>query len=257
MAQNALAQEWNSSRYAENARFVSDLGQAVLDLLAPQSGERILDLGCGDGALTQKIVAAGAQVVGIDSSSDMVAAAQARGIDAQVADAFALSFNSEFDAVFSNAVLHWMKRDPDSVIRGVHRALRPGGRFAAEMGGFGNVAAITVALCAALEQFGVHEPTALLPWYFPTASEYRERLEAEGFDVQYIELIPRPTPLPTGMRGWLETFAIPCTKALPENQRSSFLDEVTRKLGPALRDHRGKWTADYVRLRFLANRSSH
>lgn len=253
---HAPAQEWNSSRYAENARFVSDLGQAVLDLLAPQPGERILDLGCGDGALTEKIVAAGAQVVGVDSSSDMVAAAQARGIDAQVADAFALGFNSGFDAVFSNAALHWMKRDPDSVIRGVHRALKPGGRFAAEMGGFGNVAAITVALCATLQHFGIEDPAALVPWYYPTSSEYRERLEAAGFDVKYIELIPRLTPLPTGMRGWLETFAIPFTKAVAEDRRGLFLDEVTNKLRTALCDHRGNWTADYVRLRFLARRVS-
>src|SRR5579863_4013179 len=149
------AQEWDSSRYAENARFVSDLGQAVFDLLNPQPGERILDLGCGDGALTEKIVSAGTQVVGVDASSDMVAAAKKRGLDARLMDAYDLSFNSEFDAVFSNAALHWMKRDPDAVIQGVRRALKLGGRFAAEMGGHGCAAAVTVALCATIEKFGV------------------------------------------------------------------------------------------------------
>jgi trans-aconitate methyltransferase len=249
---HAPAQEWNSSRYAQNARFVSDLGQPVLDLLNPQPGERILDLACGDGALTEKIVTAGADVLGVDASPDMIAAAKKRGLNAQIADGYSLAFNSEFDAVLSNAALHWMKRDPDAVIAGVHRSLKPGGRFAAEMGGFGNVATITVALCATLERFGIADPPAFNPWYFPSADEYRDRLERAEFQVEYIELIPRPTPLPAGMRAWLETFAIPFTKALLETKRSEFLDEVTEKLRPALCDYRGNWTADYVRLRFLA-----
>lgn len=251
----ADAQEWNSSRYAENARFVSDLGQPVLDLLNPQPGERILDLGCGDGALTEKLISAGAAVTGVDSSSDMVAAAKRSGLDARIADAYQLQFNAEFDAAFSNAAMHWMKRDPDAVIRGVHRALKPGGRFASEMGGFGNVAAITVALCATLERFGIENPASLIPWYFPKPGEYGARLEAAGFQVQYIELIPRPTPLPTGMRCWLETFAIPFSKALPEAERGTFLDAVTERLRPVLCDFQGNWTADYMRLRFLARKA--
>src|SRR3954447_1346186 len=119
------SQEWNSSRYAENARFVSDLGQPVLDLLNSQPGERILDLGCGDGALTEKMTPVGADVVGVDASPDMIAASKARGLTAHVADGYALNFNAEFDAVFSNAALHWMKHDPNAVIQGVHRALKP------------------------------------------------------------------------------------------------------------------------------------
>jgi trans-aconitate methyltransferase len=126
MPSSISAQEWKASRYAENARFVSDLGQAVFDLLNPRPGERILDLGCGDGALTEKLVAAGANVVGVDASPDMVNAARQRGIDARVMDGGSLDFNSEFDAVFSNAAVHWMKRDPDAVIAGVHRSLKPG-----------------------------------------------------------------------------------------------------------------------------------
>ena len=247
-------QEWNSARYAENARFVSDLGQPVLDLLKPQPGERILDLGCGDGALTEKVVASGAQVVGVDSSVDMVEAARRRGIDARVMDACDLHLGPDFDAVFSNAAMHWMKDDPDAVLRGVHRSLKPGGRFAAEMGGHGCVAAIQVALCAALEQYGIEHPATLIPWYFPTVEEYRARLERVGFTASYIALIPRPTPLPTGMRGWLETFAIPFTKSIPEAERAGFLDEVTERLRPVLCDYEGKWTADYIRLRFLARK---
>ena len=256
MPSPAHAQEWNSARYEQNARFVSDLGQPVLDLLNPQPGEHILDLGCGDGALTEKLVAVGANVVGVDSSPDMVAAAKRRGLDARIADAYELPFKAEFDAVFSNAAMHWMKRDPDAVVRGVHRALKPGGRFASEMGGFGNVAAITVALHTALGDFGVKTPASYNPWYFPTPDEQRQRLEAAGFRVDYIELIPRPTSLRTGMRGWLETFAIPFTKALPEDQRVVFLDAVTERLRPALCDVRENWTADYVRLRFLARKAA-
>src|SRR5205823_7500872 len=229
---HAPAQEWNSSRYAQNARFISDLGQPVLDLLNPQPGERILDLGCGDGALTEKIVVAGADVLGIDASPDMIAAAKKRGLNAQITDGYSLNFNSEFDAVLSNAALHWMKREPDAVIAGIHRALKPGGRFAAEMGGFGNVAAITVALCATLQERGVPNPAGLIPWYFPTADEYSASLERAGFYVEFIALIPRPTQLPTGMRGWLDTFAIPFAKSLPENERDDFLNEATEKLRP-------------------------
>ena len=245
-------QEWNAEQYAKNARFVSDLGQAVLDLLNPQPGERILDLGCGDGALTERLVAAGANVVGVDSSADMVRAAKDRGLDARVVDGYTLEFDSEFDAVFSNAAMHWMKRDPDAVVAGVYRALKPGGRFVAEMGGHGCVAAITVALCATLQERGLSNPADLIPWYFPTPDEYRARLEAAGFAIEHIALIPRPTPLPTGMRGWLDTFAIPFTTTLPEYKRGEFLDEVTEKLRPVLCDSNGRWTADYMRLRFLA-----
>jgi trans-aconitate methyltransferase len=252
MSSNAPAQEWNASRYAHNARFVSELGQPVLDLLKPQAGERILDLGCGDGALTEKLVAAGAQVVGIDSSADMIAAARRRGLDARVMDGYHLTFNLEFDAVFSNAAPHWMKRDPDAVIQGVRRALEPGGRFAGEMGGHGCVAAITVALCATIETRGMPNPAASIPWYFPTVDDYGARLNRAGFQIDYIALIPRPTPLPTGMRGWMETFAIPFTNVLPEADRGGFLDEATERLRPALCDEQGRWTADYMRLRFLA-----
>src|SRR5205823_13478844 len=150
MGSTEFAQEWNAARYATNARFVADMGQAVFDLLNPQPGERILDLGCGDGALTERIVSAGAHVVGVDASSDMVNAARRRGLDARVKDGGSLDFDSEFDAVFSNAAMHWMKRDPDAVISGVHRALQPGGRFAVDTGGTGCVPPSTAALEGAL-----------------------------------------------------------------------------------------------------------
>jgi trans-aconitate methyltransferase len=245
-------QEWKADRYAEHAHFVPTLGQAVLDLLAPQPDERILDLGCGDGVLSEKIKAAGATAVGVDASADMIAAAKNRGIDARVMDGFNLTFDAEFDAVFSNAALHWMKRDPDAVISGVRRALKPGGRFAGEMGGHGCVAAITVALLAVMERHDIKNAAANNPWYFPTVDDYRARLERNGFVVEYIEMIPRPTPLPTDMTGWLWTFGTPFIKVLPQADQSAALDEAVELLRPVLCDEKGRWTADYMRLRFLA-----
>jgi len=243
-------QSWSAEGYARNARFVADLGQPVLDLLAPQAGERILDLGCGDGALTAKLVAAGATVVGADASAELVAAARALGLDARIADGQALAFDAEFDAVFTNAALHWM-RDADAVVAGVRRALKPGGRFVGEFGGHGNVAAIATALIAALSARGI-DGAARFPWFFPTPAEYAAKLEAQGFTVETVGLVPRPTPLPTGMRGWLDTFASPFLEGLDGSARVAVLDEVAALLAPSLRDQSGRWTADYVRLRFAA-----
>src|SRR5260370_12871608 len=169
-------QHWNAAGYADNAHFVPALGQPVVDLLQPQSGECILDLGCGDGALTEKLVALGAQVVGIDNSPDMIAAALRRGLDARVMDARALVFENEFDAVFSNAVLHWIKDDPDAPIAGAFRALRIGGRFVGELGRHACVGAITVALVATLERRGIRNAPSRLPCFFPPLHDYTHRL---------------------------------------------------------------------------------
>jgi len=168
------AQVWDPDRYARDAGFVSELGGAVVEILGPRSGERILDLGCGDGRLTRRLVEAGCEVVGVDSSPAMVEAAIERGIDARLMEATELDFSDEFDAVFSNAALHWMPR-PDAVIGRVRRALKPGGRFVGEFGGHGNVSAISRALSGALESRGISFE-ALNPWYFPTVDEYRARL---------------------------------------------------------------------------------
>ncbi|WP_225770075.1 class I SAM-dependent methyltransferase [Inquilinus sp. Marseille-Q2685] len=248
------AQSWSAEGYARNARFVAHLGQPVLELLAPRPGERILDLGCGDGALTAKLAAAGAEVVGADASAELVAAARALGLDARIADGQALAFDAEFDAVFSNAALHWM-RDADAVIAGVRRALKPGGRFVGEFGGHGNVAAIVTALVAALNARGL-DGAARVPWFFPTPAEYTAKLQAQGFRVDTIGLMPRPTPLPTGMRGWLDTFANPLLDGIDGAARAALLDEVEALLAPSLRDRSGNWTADYVRLRFAATLAS-
>ncbi len=244
------SQRWKVDHYRRHTGFVSTLGAPVVELLAPKPGERILDLGCGDGVLTERIRAAGAEVLGVDASEAMVAAARARGLEVRLADAQRLELDRHFDAVFSNAALHWMP-DADAVIRGVVRVLKPGGRFVGEFGGHGNVAAIAVALSAVLARRGI-DAAPVDPWYFPSAEAYRARLEAHGFDVASIELIPRPTPLPTDMAGWLRTMAGPHLDAVPADDREAALDETIRLLEPRLRDEGGRWTADYVRLRFRA-----
>src|SRR5579871_4697376 len=201
----ANPQSWDPDRYARNARFVSDLGMPVVELLAAKPGERILDLGCGDGALTAKLVAMGCDVVGVDASEPQIRGARAMGLDAQVMDGEHLTFNNEFDAVFSNAALHWMRR-PDDVIAGVRRALRPRGRFVGEFGGHRCVEKIKTALVEALDRRGI-DGAGVVPWYFPTVEDYSARLAKAGFKASYIALIPRPTPLPGDITGWLETFA--------------------------------------------------
>ncbi len=242
-------QQWNAHDYAIDAGFVPVLGGAVARLLDPQRGERILDLGCGDGVLSFDLALSGAHITGVDASPELVGGARARGIEAHVMDAHALTFNRQFDAVFSNAALHWM-RGADQVIAGVARALKPGGRFVAEMGGHGNVVAITSALQAALCSNGHAVPA--FPWHFPNADDYAERLRAHGFQVRYIEMQARPTALPTGMRGWLRTFASPFLAGLDATQRQRVIDDAVALLEPAQCDARGQWTADYVRLRFDA-----
>jgi trans-aconitate methyltransferase len=244
---------WSAERYAETAHFVPALGAPVLELLAPSPGEHILDLGCGDGVLTQKIVATGAAVIAVDAGPDMVAAARARGIDARVMDGQKLTFGGEFDAVFSNAALHWMG-DQQSVLGGVRRALRPGGRFVAEMGGHNNTAAIIVALGAVLARRGL-DVHRLNPWYFPSAEAYRKKLEQAHFTVEEIAIIPRPTVLSTGIEAWLDTFAEDFFLPLPEADRSQARAEVADLLRPVLMDETGTWIADYVRLRFRAIRA--
>ncbi len=244
-------QSWNPERYACNARFVADLGAPLVDLLDPRPGERILDLGCGDGALTEKIVARGATVIAVDSSAEQIDAARARGLDAHVVDGHALPYAHEFDGVLSNAALHWMTR-PDAVLWGVARALKPGGRFVAEMGGHGNVAAVRDAIAAAMARRGL-DAAAHDPWYFPMPDEYRAKLEAAGFVVRTITLIPRPTPIPGDISAWLETFGESFLAAIPATDRPGFVAELRDALAPSLRRPDGGWIVDYVRLRFAAD----
>jgi trans-aconitate methyltransferase len=245
-------QQWSVEQYQANAAFVPAYGEDLLSWLEPRAAERILDLGCGDGALTEKIRDRGADVVGVDSSEAMIAAAKARGLDVRVMNGEALTFDGEFDAVFSNAAMHWM-RNPRAVAAGVHSALKPGGRFAGEFGGHACVAAIHTAVRAVLIRRGARVES---PWYFPTAEEYREVLEQHGFTVDRILLFNRPTPLPTGLRGWLGTFCGSMLDPLGSSGRAEAMNEIEDLLAPVLRDSRRQWTADYVRLRFLATKNA-
>lgn len=241
---------WNPDSYSKTARFVSDLGEPLLKLLEPKPRERILDLGCGDGALTAKIAAAGALVIGVDSSLAQIQAAHRRGLNALVMNGQQMGFKHSFDAVFSNAALHWMKL-PERVIEGVANLLRPGGRFVGEFGGKGNVQTIRAALHAGLRKRAI-DPSVVDPWYYPSPEEYTALLREYRFAVDYIELIPRPTQLPGDMVDWLEIFAQPFTNSLHQSERRNFLREIRNALEPMLRKSDGTWFADYVRLRFKA-----
>jgi trans-aconitate methyltransferase len=246
-------QTWDTAAYAATGRFVADLAGGVVELLAAQPGEAILDLGCGDGALTEKLAATGAIVTGADASPSMVAAARARGLTVHEVSATTMTFNGEFDAVFSNAALHWIP-NAEAVIASVHLALKPGGRFVAEMGGLGNIAAIRVALQAVLARYGIDAEKVAASFY-PSPAHYRRLLEAGGFSVATIELIPRPTPLPAGMESWLNTFRNGVLDLLATEDRAQAMAETVELLRPALCDADGNWTADYVRLRFAALRT--
>jgi trans-aconitate methyltransferase len=245
----ARAQTWNPDSYGTHARFVADLAGAVLEWLDAQPGERILDLGCGDGVITEALARSGVHMVGVDSSADMIEAARARGVDARVMDGEALTFDREFDAVFSNAALHWMTR-PEAVVQGVARALKPGGRFVAEFGGHTNVAAIITAMRAVgLRRGG--DVSLAGPWFFPTPDEYRALLERNGFEVKRIGLFGRPTPLKTGMAAWLKVFRKPFFDQFGA-EADAAVAEVEELLAPSLRDQSGNWTADYMRIRVEA-----
>jgi trans-aconitate methyltransferase len=247
-----MPQTWDPKAYGKNGAFVHQLAGGVLEWLRPKKGERILDLGCGDGQLTARIAATGAVVSGVDASPEMVAAARSRGVGSTVAQAESLPFaDGEFDAVFSNAALHWV-RGQDEMMAEVHRVLRKRGRFVAEMGGHGNIAAIRMALIAVLERNGFAGREDNVN-YYPSPDAYQRRLEKHGFKVRKMALIPRPTPMPeSGMRGWLETFRRGVIDSLPESAKENVINEIEELLAQALRDEDGNWTADYVRLRFVA-----
>jgi trans-aconitate methyltransferase len=243
-------QTWNPRDYNKYARFVTDLGAGVVKLLDPQPGERILDLGCGDGVITKKLVDSGCRMVGVDASPEFIVAARGLGLDARHMDGQALTFNEEFDAVFSNAALHWMK-DLGAVIDGVWRALRPGGRFVAEMGGKGNIEKIEKATRRALRKRGLDKKVPE-PNVYPSDDEYRGLLEKRGFQVSHIQLFARPTALPKDIKTWLKTFRKSHLDAVAEKDREAFLTEIQEEVRPFLCSADGRWTADYVRLRFAA-----
>lgn len=248
-------QEWSASGYGKNARFVAEYGTSLLDILNPCSNDFILDLGCGDGVLTKKIADTGARVIGIDTSPDLLAASRSLGLEVYEMDGQAIKLDHQFTAVFSNAALHWMP-NAEAVLAGVSGVLNPGGRFIGEFGGHGNVAAITTAIISGLKSQNIDNAAQKFPWFFPSKDYYRNLLENNGFKVEKILLIPRPTILPTGMSGWLETFANPFFKGVSDQKREVALQNALELLEISLCDENNIWTADYVRLRFAATKLS-
>ncbi|WP_344272848.1 class I SAM-dependent methyltransferase, partial [Actinomadura napierensis] len=236
--------------------YVSAHGAPLVDLLDPQPGERIIDLGCGTGAFSAEIAARGAEVLGIDGNPDMVAQASALnpGISFMLGDAHTFTIAETCDAVASNAALHWMTRDPDAVIAQVHAALRPGGRFVGELGGEGNCAELVAAMQTAWRVFGLGEPE--LPWYFPSPAEYATKLEEAGFSLRLLEHAERPSQMtegPNGAADWVRAYAARALADVPPELVEPLLTRVNDLAAPALRRESG-WVADYVRLRFAAVR---
>lgn len=253
----AATNKWDAGLYDDKHAFVWEKAKGVMDLLAPQAGERILDLGCGTGALTAEIAASGASVLGVDRSGEMVDGARRKfkELRFEVVDACKLEFAEEFDAVFSNAVLHWIK-EPERVIVGVSRALRPGGRFVAEFGGEGNVQGVVDSVAGAFAKFGVTLKAGANPWYYPSVKEYSGLLEKHGFTVRGAELFDRPTKLEDGEKGlenWLRMFAGFFLGRVPEEWKVEFLKEVEKQAKPRLWKD-GSWVLDYRRLRIAAVR---
>jgi trans-aconitate methyltransferase len=249
--------KWDCERYLNRHGFIIERGRALLDLLAPQAGERILDLGCGTGDIAQTIAESGAHVVGVDASVEMIATARERfpALDFRVEDAAALPFEAEFDAVFSHAVLHWVTR-ADEAIRGMRRALKPGGRLVAEFGGWRNCAALEAAFAASLRRQTGREYRS--PWFFPSLADYATRLEAHGCIVRAAWYFDLPTPLQgeDGLRQWVLQFLPQLLKGLDATTHEAVLADMEAALRPTLwRD--GAWQADYRRLRVAAEASTH
>jgi SAM-dependent methyltransferase len=243
-AQNpSSTSKWDAGDYARVGAFVAELGGAALDLLDPKPGERILDVGCGDGTLTQRIIERGAIVLGLDNSPEMVAAARAKGIDALLLPAEEMQFFAEFDAAFSNATLHWVLHK-EQAARAIFRALKPGGRFAGEMGGEGNLEALREALDEELIIRGYVPPVEASNWY-ASPDEFAAVYEAAGFREVDARLIERPTTIEHGVAEWVMTFRRGWL------DRAQVPDAERVEIGAAVADRVGSNVADYVRLRFI------
>jgi len=240
---------WNPENYNKHTSFVSALAMPVVDLLDPKEGEHILDIGCGDGTLAIEIERRGAKVVGVDMSAEMIEVCKSRGIEAYVGSVTALEYTDAFDAVFSNAMLHWVK-DAKGAVQNIAKVLKVGGRFVCEFGAEGNA----YHLVSAMEEVFTNHPEFgdfNNPWYFPSVETYTELLESEGFNVEYIEIIPRPTPM-DDISNWLDIFANGVTSHLSVTQYEVFKKETTNILKSKIYTEEEGWMLDYKRLRVKA-----
>ncbi|MBN9500281.1 MAG: hypothetical protein BGO01_05605 [Armatimonadetes bacterium 55-13] len=248
--------DWNASLYDQAAHFVTDYGKALLDDLKPQAGERILDVGCGTGHLTQQISASGATVIGIDSSQNMVETARSTypEIEFVQADAAHFEFADPFDAIFSNAALHWVSNAKGAVVS-MARALKPGGRFVIEMGGKGNVSILVGGLFQAFQEMGLGEVGHR--WFFPSIGEYSSMLESEGIEPTLAWLFERPTPLlgESGVRDWFALFGDAIQTTVPKEEFERAVERAESILRPQLYKD-GVWIADYRRLRIIGRKIS-
>jgi len=231
-------------------RFVTEFGMPVLELMNPQPGERILDVGCGLGSICEKLNGMGCTTVGVDISNTMIEAAKQLGVDARVMNAENMTFNEEFDAVYSNSALHWM-RHLNRVMAGVMRALKPGGRFVGELGGKGSIATIIAAIRQVMDSHGI-EMESVQSWYFPSISELSAILERAGFNIRSMELIDRPTVLPGDIRDWIKMFGRHYLDSWDASERERFLDAVKAIGEKTMVNEAGEWIADYRRMRFVA-----
>jgi trans-aconitate methyltransferase len=253
---NPRPMQWNADSYTQKHAFVFQYGAGLVDVLAPQAGERVLDVGCGSGELTQEIAGRGAAVVGLDSSADMLAKARKQfpGLDFRLGDATNFELPERFDAIFSNAALHWVPQ-ATAAIRQMHRHLKPGGRLVAELGGQGNVGQIVTAVLRQLKLRGYPLAEANW-WYFPSLGEYAALLEKQGFRVHLAQHYDRETPLAdpeTGLADWIEQFGEQFFAGVSVADKAAILVAVNAELRPVLwRD--GQWHADYKRLRIVAER---
>ncbi|MDJ1185109.1 class I SAM-dependent methyltransferase [Roseofilum casamattae] len=249
-----IEQSWNAKLYEDRHHYVSQMAEDLVTILSPQPEETILDLGCGTGHLAAKIAESGATVIGCDRATSMIEQARTNypHVLFEVIDGEQLVWKERFDAIFSNAALHWMS-NAEAVVQGMSQALKVGGRLVAEFGGKGNISAISTTLRETLATQGYVAPAQL--WYFPSISEYSTLLEAYGFEVVFAQLFDRPTPLEGdgGLSNWVTMFASHLLATIPVDKRSQILHEIETKLRPHLY-REGTWFADYRRLRLIAYR---
>lgn len=248
---------WNANLYDGNHSFVSKYGSDLIELLAPKKGESILDLGCGTGDLAKKLFDAGVNLVGVDYSPNMILEAKSKypAINFNVADATNLEFNHEFDGVFSNATLHWVK-PPQQALHSIYKSLIKGGRFVAEFGGKGNVQTITDEIVRQIKQSGIDYNMEQFPWYYPSIGEYTSLMEKVGFRVTFAQHFDRPTPLEgeNGLKNWIEMFGSPLFQGVPEDKKDYIINKIEDQLKEVLYKD-GKWIADYKRIRVIGIKS--